>query len=100
MPSHPLPKDRSLSKLVAKFPAIDALSRSLLLNKFKDLKFGELQIHDRTGPTVSELIFGESHTGLVVRLTIFKSSFYSRTLFGGSIGNAESYIDGDWETDN
>lgn len=37
---------------------------------------------------------------LTARLTIANAGFYRRTLLGGTIGAAESYIDGDWGTDN
>lgn len=37
---------------------------------------------------------------LSVRLKIADAAFYRRTLLGGTIGAAESYIDGDWGTDN
>jgi cyclopropane-fatty-acyl-phospholipid synthase len=93
-----LPKDRSLSKLVANFPALDKLCRNMLFSKFKGLKHGLLIIQDNSNGEVNSYEFGESNRDLNVHLTIHRSSFYSRTLFGGSIGNAESYIDADWDT--
>lgn len=39
-------------------------------------------------------------TELSVRLKVVDPAFYRRTLLGGTIGAAESYIDGDWGTDN
>lgn len=95
----PLPKDRSLSKLVAHFPALDYFCRSILFKKFRDLKHGQLRIEDRSGSLYLDEIFGESTSSLKVRIVVHRSRFYSRTLLGGSIGNAESFVDTDWDTE-
>lgn len=89
-----LPKDRSLSKLVGHFPALDRTCRSILFKKLTSLKHGYLIIQD--GGEKTE--FGDPKSSLVVKLNIHRSSFYSRTLFGGSIGNGESFVDRDWDT--
>lgn len=99
MATQPLPKDRSLSHLVAHFPALDYFCRSILFKKFKELRFGEIRIEDRTGSGTHETCFGDTNSSLKIRVIVNRSRFYSRTLLGGSIGNAESYVDGDWETD-
>ena len=95
-----LPKGRSLSKIVGNFKAIDKTCRSLLFKRFKDLRFGQLVIHDRSNNGNESFEFGDPTTELKVKVTILRSSFYSRTALGGSIGNAESYVDGDWETND
>lgn len=95
----PLPKDRSLSKIVAHFPALDYFCRSILFKKFKDLKHGQLRIEDRSGSLFLDETFGDTTSALKVRVIIHRSRFYSRTLLGGSIGNAESYVDGDWDSE-
>ncbi len=100
MNGHPLPKDRSLSKIVAQFPAIDGLCKSILFKKFKELKFGELIIEDTTKTVFGLETFGDKTSKLKVKVTIHHSRFYSRTLLGGSIGNAESYVDGEWDCDH
>lgn len=99
MSGQPLPKDRSLSKLVAQFPALDYFCRSLLFKKFKELKHGQIRIEDRSGPVLVDETFGDLSSPLKIRLVIHRSRFYSRTLLGGSIGNAESYVDGDWDSE-
>src|SRR5690606_34631573 len=98
MSTQPLPKDRSLSHLVGKLPALDYFCRSVLFKKFRELKHGQLVIEDRSGNSPVSEKFGEAQSSLRIKLIIHKSRFYSRTLLGGSIGNAESYIDGDWDT--
>ncbi len=100
MNGHPLPKDRSLSKLVAQFPALDGICKSILLKKFNDLRFGELIIEDTTKSAFGLETFGDKTSKLKVKVTIYHSRFYSRTLLGGSIGNAESYVDEDWDCDH
>ena len=98
MNSQPIPKDRSLSNLVARFPVVDSFCRSLLFNKFSELKHGHLLIEDRSTSLAHMGDFGDRNSDLKIKITVHKSRFYSRTLLGGSIGNAESYIDGDWDT--
>jgi cyclopropane-fatty-acyl-phospholipid synthase len=89
-----LPKGRSLSKLLARSSAVDQFCRTLLLSKLKDLREAYLVI--REGQELHE--FGDRSAELKATITVHRSSFYSRTVFGGSIGNAESYVDRDWET--
>jgi cyclopropane-fatty-acyl-phospholipid synthase len=78
----------------------DEWCRSILFKKFIELKHGELIIEDESGSEYTTKSFGDSASLLSVRVTVHRSRFYSRTLFGGSIGNAESYIDEDWNTEN
>jgi len=78
----------------------DEWCRSILFKKFIELKHGELIIEDESGSEFTTKSFGDSASLLSVRVTVHRSRFYSRTLFGGSIGNAESYIDEDWNTEN
>lgn len=90
-----LPKANSLSRFVTSIPLLDQISKNLLLSQLKHLQHGTLTIVDQ----------GEIHqfgqTGeLNVTLTIKNPHFYSRTLFGGSIGNAESFVDQDWDCSN
>lgn len=88
-----LPKGKSLSKLFLHSRMLDQISKSLLLGKMKDLHQGHLTIVDGA----QEQSFGDPNAELKAKINIRRSSFYSRTLFGGSIGNAESYVDADWE---
>lgn len=93
------PKAFSLSSIVARSPQLDRICRQLLFKKIEGLHDGELIIVDQTeSPTLTQR-FGKAGHDLSVTVKIHRSSFYSRTLIGGSIGNAESYIDGDWHTD-
>jgi cyclopropane-fatty-acyl-phospholipid synthase len=91
-----LPKNTSLSKLLGKSTILDRFCRVVLFSKFKSLKFGHLKIIDSEGTQ----FFGDSTQKLHVTINVHSSSFYSRTLLGGSIGNGESYVDGDWDSDD
>lgn len=95
-----LPKDKSLSKWVGRFPAVDRTCRNVLFKKFKELKHGHLTIIDKTDNSPVIFEFGDLAADIDVKLTVNKTCFYSRTLFGGSIGNGESFIDEDWDTNN
>jgi cyclopropane-fatty-acyl-phospholipid synthase len=99
MSIQPLPKDRSLSTFVARFPALDYFCRSLLFKKFSELKHGQVRIEDRSGNVLLDETFGDLNSSLKIRIVVHRSRFYSRTLLGGSIGNAESFVDGDWDSE-
>lgn len=93
-----LPKSRSLSKILANFPALDKGCRNFLFKKFKYLSHGFVQILDKSqGETVNH-DFGDPNSALKAQIIVYKTSFYSRTLLGGSVGNGESYVDGDWDS--
>ena len=61
--------------------------------------FGSVATDDRTAndkPTSSEV----GHHPLEVTLTIHDADVYRQLLFGGSIALADSYINGQWDTDD
>lgn len=96
MTTQVLPKDRSLSKFVAHSKTLDNFCRTVLLKKLSELNFGKLQINEAS----STYELGVTDSDFVAKINILSSSFWSRTLFGGSIGIAESYVDQDWECDS
>ncbi len=90
-----IPKSRSLSRVLTSIPMLDQLAKKALCSQLEKIKYGSITLTDRD----ETLTFG---TGQEIKVTIRvnRSNFYSRTLMGGSIGNAESYVDGDWECTN
>jgi len=72
---------------------INRWARHLLLRQLKGLEEGELVLVD--GETYT---FGKPTETfpLSIRLEISHPAFYGNTVFGGSLGCAESYIAGDW----
>ena len=72
-------------------------AKRIVLNKLTNIQGGQIQFND-AGQMIK---LGQPEAdGLVVRLKVAREAFYRRTLLGGAIGFAESYIDGDWGTDN
>ncbi len=75
-----------------------ALARRLLLSRLPDLRYGTLILED--GAEV--LHFGEpiSSSAVIARIHVHSPAFYSDVVQGGSIGAAESYIEGHWTTED
>lgn len=96
MNTQTMPKGKSLSKLFSKSQSFDRICQGLLFKVFNKLTIGRLEIEDQTYKSDLK-IFGSPQSVLRARIVVKKSSFYSRTLFGGSIGNGESFTDGDWD---
>ena len=70
-----------------------AWSRALVHRRLGALRRGHLVLHDALGETV----FGDAAAGQAgVRVDVHRQRFYRRTLLGGTLGAAESYMDGDW----
>lgn len=66
--------------------------------------FNVLKQLERGGVTVTEggqrFFFGDQRAKLQAEIQVVKADFYSRALLGGSIGAAESWVDGDWQSEN
>lgn len=92
-----LPKDKSLSTMLAKSKSLDFICKTVLLAKLKALHSGHLTITDETRDPVVRYQFGNLDSELKSTIHVRQTSFYSRTLLGGSIGNGESYVDQDWD---
>ncbi len=74
----------------------ESQSRKLMTKLLEGLKFGRLGLIDNG----QELTFGEAESDISATITVNSGAFYRKVLLGGSIGAADSYIDGDWDTDN
>jgi cyclopropane-fatty-acyl-phospholipid synthase len=76
---------------------IDIVLRQALLDKLALLQNAVLTITDPLG----EAVLGtQALDGLSARIDISDLRFYRQTALGGSIGAAESYMDGQWQTDD
>lgn len=67
-----------------------------LLTRFSRITGGSIQIDDADDSRSIGVSDRESSDHLSVKLDVFDPSFYIRTLLGGTIGSAESYMDGQW----
>jgi cyclopropane-fatty-acyl-phospholipid synthase len=75
---------------------IDALSRNQVLKKLGNLQHGHLRIRE-LGESKP---YGNTDLPGFGTLTVDDGRFYGKLAFGGSVGAAESYMDGDWQTDD
>jgi cyclopropane-fatty-acyl-phospholipid synthase len=76
---------------------VDRAARAMLLRGLASLVEGELTLFER-GHT---LTFGQpSADRLAATICVHDPAFYRRVLAGGSIGAAESFMDGEWTTDD
>ena len=75
---------------------IDALARSQVLAKLGKLRHGHIQI-DEDG---TRRPYGDTGLPGFGTLAIGDGRFYGKLALGGSVGAAESYMDGDWQTDD
>lgn len=71
-------------------------ARSGLLRSLERLEAGELSLRDPWG----EFRFGNPQSELRAGVTVTSPEFYRQLLLGGSLGAAESYLAGDWDTDD
>jgi cyclopropane-fatty-acyl-phospholipid synthase len=72
------------------------LLKSQLLKKMDLLQHGTLTLHEKGEPR----ILGSDKTAQPFgNLHITNDSFYTKTALGGSVGAAESYMDGDWHSE-
>lgn len=80
---------------------IDRLARQSLLRALPLLRYGRLELVDATGLSSDNKpsTFGDANVMDAVRLRVVHPRFFRRALLGGVIGVAESYVDGDWRTD-
>ena len=88
-----LPASRGLRAAPVGGPRAGRWARALAHRRLGALGSGRLLVRDAWG----EAKFGPpAADGEPVRLDVHRPRFYRRTLLGGSLGAADSYIDGDW----
>lgn len=77
---------------------IDGLSKGLLFSLLGRLRRGRLAIRDGQ----DRATFGErtADADLEAEITVHHPRFYSRTVFGGSVGAGEAYMAGLWSADD
>jgi len=74
---------------------IDRLARRLLLRQLERLEAGSLTLVDG-----GEHDFGTAGSQPSARVTVHRARFFRRAVFGGALGVAGAYLDGDWDADN
>lgn len=87
------------SRLVrARRGPLQGLARRALLGKFDAIAEGRLHVHEGA----EEFVHGRESDAFPVTASVFVKdpAFWTRVAFGGSIGAAESYIEGEWTADD
>ena len=76
----------------------DTLCRRMVHKRLSGIEEGLITISDPMG----KFDFGQFSDGFPVKASVrvYQPRFYARIAMGGSIGAAESYMDGDWATDD
>ena len=74
----------------------DRIARRLLTRVLSRLQFGHMTLRDGN----DQFHAGVDSSDLRAELRVHRPRFYRRAVFGGSLGAAESYFDGDWSCDN
>ncbi len=81
-------------------PAFTArIARRLVLGRLAELQRGRLVVREAWGGETLPLGSGRSDE-LQATLNVRDPSFYTQLALGGSVGAAESYMDGGWESDD
>jgi cyclopropane-fatty-acyl-phospholipid synthase len=75
---------------------IDKLLKSQLLKKLDSLQHGTLALDD-SGHI--HILGADKNARSFGTITIDNDAFYTKTALGGSVGAAESYMDGDWHSE-
>ena len=76
----------------------ERIARRALISRLAQLQHGQIRLVEGN----SEQSFGQltPQCPLAVTLTVHRSRFFPRATFGGDIGAAESFMDGEWSCDN
>lgn len=75
---------------------LERLARALLLKSLEAISSGHLSLVDRG----RRMEFGDPRSDLSATIRVQGPAFYRRAVLGGTIGAAESYMDGDWDCDD
>lgn len=75
---------------------LDRTAKPIVLRQLNRLNSGEITLSENGA---SQRLGHVGHPG-TARLRVHSPAMYAKSLLGGGLGFAESYIDGDWTTDN
>lgn len=75
---------------------LDRMARTALRKSLARIAQGRISVTEG-GPS---LVFGPEFSDLEAEIRVKNPAFYRRAAFGGSVGAAESYMDGQWDCDD
>ncbi len=87
---------KTASKSSVQGKVLSNLYQDLLFSVLRSMPRGRLSILDKNG---RETHFGEGN-GTEARITVHRADFYRKTVLYGDVGFGESYVDGDWDTED
>jgi cyclopropane-fatty-acyl-phospholipid synthase len=93
----PTTSDTSAVRATTAASLIESLARRLVLQRLKQLRYGELRIID--GPEALRFGSSTSDPSLRVTVEVLSQQFYVEVAFGGTVGVGGAYIDGHWRCD-
>ncbi|WP_462159959.1 class I SAM-dependent methyltransferase [Pseudoalteromonas sp. GB56] len=73
------------------------LAKKLVFGALNTIEHGCIEVHEKHEPVT---YFGNKSAQLKAVVTVVDAKMYNAFAFSGSIGAAESYIEGHWECDN
>lgn len=76
---------------------LERVCQKLVLHQFSQMKNGQIEI---TLPNKQTVLIGDESNEQAAKLRISSSAFFKKCVLFGAIGFAESYMDGDWQTDD
>ncbi|MEM7784102.1 MAG: cyclopropane-fatty-acyl-phospholipid synthase family protein [Planctomycetota bacterium] len=80
---------------------IGGFYRRQILSRLGTLQGGRVCITEgEKNSMLASPAYGNQNEGLEATVNVFSKNFFKRTFWGGTIGAAESYIDGEWGSDN
>ena len=77
--------------------------RDRLIRRLVNLQHGSVVMTEAKGEEIllgRQPVEGGTESNLTADVLVNRSRFFSRVMLGGTMGAAESYIDGDWRSDN
>lgn len=92
-------RDRAAGAAVRAPGLLESLGRRLVRTTLARMKHGRVRLIDRHGLVEAESAVDPARLP-VVTVRVLDPRFYAAAAFGGSLGIAEAYIDGAWETDD
>lgn len=90
----PASQPHEANERVLRTGLITTWSKRAIAHRLSHLRSGKIELEDGAGRAV----FGQADAPAPSRITVSSSDFYTKTLLGGGLGFAESYIDGDWDS--
>ncbi|MEO8584777.1 MAG: cyclopropane-fatty-acyl-phospholipid synthase family protein [Acidobacteriota bacterium] len=97
MSSTPLVEDRSLAPEAAGPSAADRIAARVVLHQLAGLQGGAIRF---VLPDGAVFRFGDPSSGPSARIEVVRWRAFRRLVTGGDLGAAESFMDGDWSTDD